>query len=63
MIHTSQLPASVSPTFFESLVGDRGLSVLVRLKFRPTNASAWLQPPDQLLQFLNSWITATGVLG
>lgn len=44
-------------------LGDRGLNVLVRSEFRPTNASAWLQPPDQLLQFLNSWVTAAGVLG
>jgi len=32
------------------------LGVLVRPAFRPTAAGAWLQPPGQLLEFLNRWI-------
>ncbi len=36
-------------------LGERGLSVLVRPEFRPTRADVWLQPPQQLLEFLQSW--------
>jgi trehalose 6-phosphate phosphatase len=34
----------------------RGLSVLVRSEYRETNADVWLQPPGELVQFLNSWL-------
>ena len=34
----------------------RGLSVLVRPKWRNTNAQLWLKPPDQLLFFLTEWL-------
>lgn len=33
----------------------RGLRVLVRDALRPTAADIWLQPPDELLDFLRSW--------
>lgn len=32
-----------------------GLSVLVRPQKRPTRADLWLQPPDELLDFLTRW--------
>jgi len=37
-------------------LGSRGLSVLVRQKFRRTAAQAWLKPPEELLDFLSRWI-------
>lgn len=40
------------------VIGDRGLSVLVREDFRPTLASLWLQPPEELETFLKRWKTA-----
>lgn len=33
----------------------RGLSILVRTEYRETMAKAWLQPPRQLIEFLNLW--------
>lgn len=33
----------------------RGLSILVRPKYRETMAKVWLQPPHQLIEFLNLW--------
>jgi trehalose-phosphatase len=33
----------------------RGLGVLVRPEYRPTQAELWLRPPDQLLEFLQRW--------
>jgi trehalose-phosphatase len=33
----------------------RGIGVLVRGERRPTRASAWLRPPEQLLGFLDRW--------
>jgi trehalose-phosphatase len=33
----------------------RGLAVLVRDQVRPTAADAWLRPPEELLDFLDSW--------
>jgi len=41
---------------FRALKGN-GLPVLVRPEFRPTIASLWLQPPDDLIEFLKSWTT------
>ncbi len=42
------------------VVNGRGLSVLVRPKYRFTSAHMWLRPPDELLQFLTDWIRACG---
>lgn len=39
---------------FQAL-GRRGLRVLVRPEFRPTNADLWLKPPEELLEFLTQW--------
>ena len=33
----------------------RGLGVLVRPEFRPTDADVWLRPPEELASFLQSW--------
>lgn len=38
--------------------GQRGLSVLVRRKDRPTAAQLWLHPPAELKQFLERWSRA-----
>ena len=40
---------------FQVLNG-RGLTALVRRKYRFTAAQVWLTPPDQLVGFLNAWI-------
>lgn len=42
---------------FAALRG-RGLTVLVRSEPRPSQATYWLQPPDDLLAFLDAWIGA-----
>jgi trehalose-phosphatase len=42
---------------FRSLQG-RGLTVLVRSQLRPTTAELWLQPPDELISFLQDWLRA-----
>ncbi len=39
---------------FRAIKG-RGLGVLVREKFRPTNADLWIVPPVELRWFLDSW--------
>jgi len=36
----------------------RGLSVLVRPKWRATVADLWLRPPEQLIEFLRDWLVA-----
>ena len=36
-------------------IKDNGLGILVRKKYRNSAADVWLQPPDQLMQFLNYW--------
>jgi len=36
----------------------RGLGVLVRDQYRPTAASHWLRPPEELLDFLIRWANA-----
>jgi len=41
---------------------DRGLSLLVRPEWRPTEADAWLKPPEELLEFLERWRQAAGAL-
>lgn len=39
---------------FRAIKG-RGLGVLVRKEFRPTNADLWIVPPGELKVFLDSW--------
>lgn len=39
---------------FGALEG-RGLSVLVRPEYRATRATVWLQPPHELISFLEEW--------
>jgi trehalose-6-phosphatase len=41
-------------------VNDQGLSVLVAPKYHFTAAQIWLKPPDELLNFLASWIRSCG---
>jgi trehalose 6-phosphate phosphatase len=36
----------------------RGLSVLVRPRWRPTSAQLWLKPPEELFDFLTQWLEA-----
>ena len=36
----------------------RGLSVLVRPRWRQTSAQLWLKPPEDLLDFLTQWLEA-----
>ena len=43
---------------FRKLKG-RGLSILVRDEYRPTDAEVWLKPPHQLLDFLDQWAART----
>jgi trehalose-phosphatase len=42
---------------FAALRG-RGLTVLVRPEPRPSQAAYWLRPPEDLLAFLDAWISA-----
>lgn len=37
-----------------------GLTVLVRPQSRPTAADLWLQPPNELIRFLEEWLHACG---
>lgn len=46
---------------FRALKG-RGLTVLVRTKFRPSAADHWLQPPGELLDFFQNWLNRSGTL-
>jgi trehalose-phosphatase len=39
-------------------LGDRGHSILVKSAVRASNAHFWLQPPEELLVFLDHWIAA-----
>lgn len=41
---------------FKTLKG-KGLSVLVRETYRDTLADCWLRPPDELLKFLQNWLS------
>ena len=43
---------------FQTIKGN-GLGVLVRRELRPTAADLWIQPPEELLQFLAGWLTAS----
>ncbi len=38
----------------------KGLTALVRTESRPTAAEVWLKPPQELLQFLEEWLRASG---
>jgi trehalose-phosphatase len=40
-------------------VGNRGATILVRPVARESSAGFWLRPPQELLDFLDSWIQAT----
>lgn len=44
---------------FRALKG-RGLTVLVRDQSRPTLAEVQLRPPEDLIQFLQNWLAASG---
>lgn len=48
---------STDESAFRAMRG-RGISVLVRHTWRPTAAQMWLQPPDELLDFLGLWLKA-----
>ena len=48
---------STDESAFRAMKG-RGISVLVRPTWRPTAAQMWLQPPDELLDFLGLWLKA-----
>ncbi len=37
----------------------RGLSVLVKADYRETEAGAWIRPPEELIDFLERWLTST----
>jgi trehalose-phosphatase len=37
----------------------RGLAILVRRHWRPTEAPVWLRPPVQLRRFLRDWLAAS----
>lgn len=39
------------------VLADRGLSVLVRPEYRETRADIWLKPPDELIGFLQLWLS------
>jgi trehalose 6-phosphate phosphatase len=39
-------------------LGERGLSVLMRHSWRPTDAALWLRPPADLKMFLEKWLAA-----
>jgi len=44
---------------FRALRG-RGLTVLVREQLRPTLAEIQLRPPEELIEFLKEWLSASG---
>jgi trehalose-phosphatase len=39
-------------------IGKRGLPILVRTEVRKSYARFWLRPPEELLEFLDTWIAA-----
>jgi trehalose-phosphatase len=41
-----------------SAIGNRGHSILVREEVRRSSARFWMQPPEELLNFLDHWIAA-----
>lgn len=65
---------SISPLGASAYLGDdrtdedafrairgRGIGILVSRTIRPTMASVWITPPDEVLGFLDLWIRATRV--
>lgn len=44
---------------FRAIQG-KGIGILVRSEYRPTAASAWLRPPEELLDFLSRWLQISG---
>jgi trehalose 6-phosphate phosphatase len=44
---------------FSALQG-RGLSILVQDEYRPTAADVWIRPPEEVVAFLEQWVTACG---
>lgn len=42
---------------FQAIKG-RGLSVLVRPRYRATAAKVWLEPPDEVIELLEQWLSA-----
>lgn len=44
---------------FHAIKG-HGVGVLVRKELRETAADIWLEPPEELLSFLSSWVSAGG---
>jgi trehalose 6-phosphate phosphatase len=44
-------------------MNDRGLTVLVRPRWRQTAAQVWLKPPEELLHFLTRWLVASKSVG
>jgi trehalose 6-phosphate phosphatase len=44
---------------FRALKG-KGLTVLIRPQCSATAADVWLQPPQELVQFLEDWLQAAG---
>ncbi|HOU31922.1 MAG TPA: trehalose-phosphatase [Synergistaceae bacterium] len=66
--YLASLPPPEPPSDFVAYLGDdltdedafaflarRGLGILVRSRWRPTQASAWCVPPEEVLQFLSLW--------
>jgi trehalose-phosphatase len=45
---------------FQAIRG-KGLGVLVRENFVPTQADLWIKPPEELLEFLARWKSASGL--
>lgn len=44
---------------FRALLGC-GLTILVRPTYRFTAAQVWMRPPDEVVEFLSSWVRACG---
>jgi trehalose 6-phosphate phosphatase len=44
---------------FSALQG-RGLSILVQKEYRATAADVWIRPPEEVVSFLEQWVTACG---
>ena len=67
ILHETEGPASIAylgddqtdEDAFQALKG-KGLAVLVRDRVRETSADVWLKPPDELIEFLENWLLASG---
>lgn len=44
---------------FRAIKG-RGLGILASEEFRSTAADLWLRPPEELLDFLDTWLATCG---